>query len=693
MPIRLPIKPINLIFLATILVLPVAAPPVSVAHAQFTSPQGEFTPGPCTYDIPAGLQAGVDIECGTLTVPEDHANPDGGKIELGVAIFRSQAENPAPDPLFFAQGGPGGSTIATFGLLLGLNNPFASSRDVVLWDQRGTMYADPELRCEEFIAATVETLDQVLSDEEEARITIDAIDRCRERYSLQQVDPSLYNSRQNAADAEALRTALGYDQINYYGVSYGSLLGFYLMDAYPQGLRSVILDAVVLPQENFLLTAGQNMSRSFDRLFAACQASETCQASYPDLESTFYALVDRLNETPAEITIANPQTQNIYPALLDGDLFLTAIFQLLYPTEYIAFLPKIITDAANGDYDFLANAILPLLLFDDTISDGMYFSVICAENMDYTADDFRLDGLRPQISQAEARDLTLIKEMCEVWNVDSLQNSLETSVSSDLPVLLLSGGFDPITPPQNAELAAEALTSDQQVVFPAGGHGQLLSGECQNDIVLAFLDDPGAPLDTSCIPPDVDFVSRGDILPLPLTGNLFGSDITALFSDLFWLSLVLLALFAMAIALIVYPLRWLYRRTKSSPAGSLDGEAGEDKSSRGQLFIRMSPWLILLAAVFLVIFLSLVTSTIVSLVLDNNPIIFYGFPRATWPLFLLPFILLALGLLIAVGAVLRWLHSHGSLLDRILFSLLTLALFLGLLGLFQLGMFTAFFQA
>lgn len=668
--------------------------PTPTASAQISTPEGIYTPGDCMEGLPTNFPANVEVECGTLTVPEDHSRPAGATIDLSVLILRSLSENRRPDPVFIAQGGPGGTTIGTFGLLLQINNPFADNRDVVLWDQRGTDLSTPDLRCEEFVGATIETLDQVLSDEEEARITLEAINNCRERYAAQNINLSDFNSRQNAADAEALRKALGYEAINFYGVSYGSLLGFYLLDAYPQGLRTAVLDAVVLPQENFLIQAAPNMYRSFNRLFDACQASPSCSENYPDLEDKFYNLIDQLNSQPAEITIANPQTQTLYPALLDGDLFLTAIFQLLYPTEYIAFLPKIITDAYAGDYDFLTTAILPLLLFDDTVSDGMYFSVICAEFMGYSPDDLQLEDLPPQIREPEARDLALLQEMCQIWGVEPLANGLETINGSNVPVLLLSGEFDPITPPQNAAQAADSLQVDQNVVFPAGGHGQLFSGECQNQIVLNFLDEPMQPGDTSCIPKEVSFVTDRDILPLPLVDILFSSDINAIFRGLFWLGLVLFALLALYTALLVYPIRWVIRRIQSDKKNDLTNppETDTHPEHSPSLLIKSAPWLIFLAAIVLTLFVVLTASTATGLILDNNPIIFYGFPGSSWPLFILPFLFLALGMLIAFIAVLSWLQRSGSLLGRIYQSFLALSIFVGLLGLFQLGMFSVFFR-
>jgi len=64
----------------------------------------------------------------------------------------------------------------------------------------------------------------------------------------QGVNLSAYNTQESAADIEDLRIALGYQQLNLYGVSYGSLLVLDTMRFFPQSVRSAVIDGVVPPQ-------------------------------------------------------------------------------------------------------------------------------------------------------------------------------------------------------------------------------------------------------------------------------------------------------------------------------------------------------------------------------------------------------------------------------------------------------------
>jgi pimeloyl-ACP methyl ester carboxylesterase len=660
-------------------------------QAQPLDPTGEFTPGPCVVDLAPSLENGQEILCGYLTVPENYEQPDGPTIQLAVMVLKSQANGQNTQPVFFAQGGPGGSTIDTYTKLLRSDNPFNANYDVVLWDQRGTLYSRPDLRCTEMLQATIDTLDTELSDEQDEAVTLKAVQDCQTRLTSTGVDLSAYDSLENAADIEALRKALGYEQINFYGVSYGTLLGFHLLKEYPQTVRSAVLDGVVPPQTNFLVDAGQNMNRSFNALFDACTQDPDCNAAYPDLENAFYDVVNTLNTNPAQIQVLDSETGNVYPALLDGDLFLNTIFQLMYPTEYIPFIPRLIYSARQGDFQFLSNAILPLILFDRTISDGMYLSVVCAEDADFSPADINPDHLPKIIFDNESRDLATFKKICDVWNVAPLDAQVDDPVTSDIPVLLLSGGLDPITPPANASLAAETLSASQNIVFPTGGHGQVLSGECQNEVMLDFLQNPQQPVDTSCIPSKLDFLLPNDILPIAFMDELFGSDLQALLANLVWAVAIGFSILGLFTGVIIYPISWIIQRVRASsqqPPDDVDGiPQAEITAPMRNPWLAHAAWLVLFSFITLLLFVSLFAAVTYTLVVENNAIIFFGFPADNWPIFLLPLVFGLLAVVMLVIMFLRWIRSDGSVLSRSFLSLMVLSALIGVVGLAKLGLF------
>jgi pimeloyl-ACP methyl ester carboxylesterase len=399
---------------------------------------------------------GQEVECGTLTVPARHAEPAGPTIKLAVAIVKSTGANPAPEPLVLLQGGPGGSTIDTYSQLLFLpeGQRMLRERDVVLFDQRGTLYSQPALTCKPEEQRLIErTIEQDLSDEESERLSQEALLACRERLLQAGDDLSAFDSLENAADVEALRVALGYDQIDLYGVSYGSLLALHVMREHPQGVRSVILDAVVPTQTNFIAEVPRSQERAFGELFRACAEDPACNAAFPNLEQRTFALADRLDETPARVPVTDPESGKTYQMVMDGDTFLGFVFQLLYASNILPGIPLMIERTEAGDYTFLSG-VAPLFIFDRTLAQGMYYSVICAEDADFTPGEVDLSEVRPRFTEGAERELRSFEELCVKWDVELLPDTVDAPVTSEIPTLVLNGRFDPITPPAFGQTAA-----------------------------------------------------------------------------------------------------------------------------------------------------------------------------------------------------------------------------------------------
>ena len=228
---------------------------------------------------------GRPVECGYVTVPRRHADPSGPAIRLATVVIKSEAANRQPDPLFIAQGGPGGSSIDSFAQVLISSLDFrpATDRDLIVWDQRGTFYSQPALLCPEVTKATREAAQQVKPESPE---TVDSKElesyrTCGERLTREAGDLSAFNSVENANDVEALRVALGYDTINFYGVSYGTELGQYFMRQHPAHLRSMVLDAVVPMQFNLVTDVALVKQRIAEKYFQGCAKDPHCNDRVP----------------------------------------------------------------------------------------------------------------------------------------------------------------------------------------------------------------------------------------------------------------------------------------------------------------------------------------------------------------------------------------------------------------------------
>ncbi|MEN9936776.1 MAG: hypothetical protein RLZZ387_3355 [Chloroflexota bacterium] len=653
-------------------------PPAPVSAAPRVQRTAAFQPGPCTFELPAGIEDGRDVECGTLTVPEQHAQPDGPTIQLAVAIFRSTGASPAPDPLVMLQGGPGGSTIDTYSqaLLLPHGNRLLEERDVVLFDQRGTLYSRPSLICTEDIALVERTIEQDLSDEEGERLSLEASQACRDRLAAEGVNLSAFDSLENAADVEALRVALGYEQINLYGVSYGTLLALHVMREHPEGLRSVILDAVVPTQTNFNAEAPRSQDRAFSELFTACAEQPACNAAFPDLERRLFEQVDRLNAEPARVSVTDPETGKSYRMVMDGDTFLGLMFQLLYASEVLPGLPLLVDRVARGDYSFISR-IAPLFIFDRTIATGMYYSTICAEDADFTAQDVDLSQVRPPFAEDAERSAEAIAAICRQWDVELLADSVDAPVASDIPTLVLNGRFDPITPPAFGEDAAQTLTNSYVFTFGNTGHGAATADECPASIIAQFLAQPSERPDGSCVEakPAPEFFTPATILPTPaLNAPLAWFE----GKNLWQVGALLLSLLLLLSPFLVWPLAWVARVLSSRPAAP------------PRRFIGWARGLAVLAGVLALVFVVGLATTIISTAVDNEIVLLFGAPRWAAPLFALPPLLVLLAAGLVVAAALGWRGSAAwSGWQRGYYALLALAAvgFAAVLG--SMGMITA----
>lgn len=190
-----------------------------------------YEPGPCpkTAEPVAELDG---ARCGTLTVPENRTKPDGRKITLGVAIVAAEAAEPKPDPIVWLAGGPGDDAVGEAKMAIGggLNR----DRDVIFMSQRGTYSADPALTCrnvDEFNARATGLVSDAPSTEREH---VAATKACRDELAATGADLSAYNDIESAADYAALRTTLGLEEWNLYGISYGTQLALVTMRLHPE---------------------------------------------------------------------------------------------------------------------------------------------------------------------------------------------------------------------------------------------------------------------------------------------------------------------------------------------------------------------------------------------------------------------------------------------------------------------------
>ncbi len=430
----------------------------------------------CALVSPRGTQ--TDARCGVLTVPEDRANPGGRQIDLNIAVIPAIKRNPDPDPLFLLAGGPGQSAIETFPSLLPLLYDIHESRDIVLVDQRGTGKSNP-LRC-------LDMEDETLTDEQ----ALEQLKTCPQRL---EADPRFYTTEVAMTDLDQVRAALGYETINLYGASYGTRAALTYLRLFPQRVRTVMLDAVVEADFVMFMDAAVDGQAALDAFFARCAADPACHEAFPSLEQEFGDVLARLEQNPAEITIPHPLTNRPLELTVTPRLLTNMVFSTLYVPDLVATLPVSIHAAyTEENYVPLVSAAF---MVNAGLYDGMFYAVTCTE-------DALL--INPQEAARRGAESVFIDRtidfaaVCAEWPRGDVSAEFRAPVQSDVPVLILSGEADPITPPYHAEKAAESLSNDLHIIFPGMGHGNLAS-RCVANILRDFIQAGSlAGLDTSC---------------------------------------------------------------------------------------------------------------------------------------------------------------------------------------------------
>lgn len=461
------------------------------AQAQQTEQTPLFTPTDCPIENPTNFQ----MDCGTVQVPEDYANPDGIQLSLPLAIFRSP--NPQAEPVVLLMGGPGASAFLDIPIAIpDRYQRILANRDFIIFDQRGTGFVEPALACPGTMRGRFQGGGTA---EERAQRDNELLVACQDVIEQSGLRVANYQSAYNARDVELLRQALGYDTWNLLGVSYGSKLALVVMRDYPAGVRSVILDSVYPLQVDLYASRADNRPEAFTTLFEACVENSACNTAYPDLETQFYDLLRELNESPHAIGGR---------LRISGDWVAGNLFSSLYDTQRLPILPSTVARLADGDFEAARN-LFPEQV--DSVNEIMNISVQCNEEVAFSSLDsvLALTDRMPEPLQADfVFDTRKFYDLCSRWNTYVPNPAENRPISSDIPALVLSGEFDPITPPEWGALAAKDLSNSYFYTLNSVGHGVARSDDCAMGLVLDFLDDPMTAPDSTCVDlqPDVPFV-------------------------------------------------------------------------------------------------------------------------------------------------------------------------------------------
>jgi pimeloyl-ACP methyl ester carboxylesterase len=449
---------------------------------------------PCR--LSAEDQPAAFARCATLTVPLDPGDPSGATIELFVARIGALTATPRPDPLLIITGGPGESAVDFYLGLRGTFEQVRRDRELILMDQRGTGRSAEGFEC------------SVPEDLALDTTGADAMRRFVESCvgSLQH-DPRFYTTSVAVQDLDRLRAALGIEQWNVYGVSYGTRVAQHYLRRFPERVRALVIDGVVPPDLALGPDVARKAQRALDRIFERCAADAGCANRFAELPAEFAALLARLEAGP--LPLPTPPGAPASDEQFGANHLRALVRFLSYSGTTVSLLPVLLHEAHAGNFaPLVSQARITLRRLPEAISFPMSNSVLCTEDVPFIAAG-DTDGLADLYLGTQIVDAE--RAICAVWPAGKIDDDFKTPVVSDRPALVLSGSNDPITPPDYGErVIAGGLTNSAHLIGRDQGHGLAPIG-CLPRLLRAFLEKPAPQeLDAECLaaePPMPFFLS------------------------------------------------------------------------------------------------------------------------------------------------------------------------------------------
>lgn len=424
---------------------------------------------PCRIDGVA-----TELQCGVVQRPLDPAKPEGRQIEVHYLVVPAMARNKQPDPVLMLAGGPGQSAINVASQVLPRLSRLSNRRDLVFIDQRGTGRSAP-LECpDESRLPTAEALDP--------QAQLQRLRDCQAALEkLPYGDLRQFTTTIAMQDFDAVRAALGAERWNLVGGSYGTRAALEYQRQFPEHVRRTVLDGVAPPDMVLPDSFSTDGQAALDAMFSACEQEAACDQRFPLLRQRWSALLQGL---PRRVTVAHPISGEPESFTLRRDMLLRAVRGPMYVPALAAGLPAAIDAAARGRFDALMGLAGTMGSSKGVrLAMGMHFSVICAEDMPRLGSSADRPGADFGRSDAE-----LYSAVCKTWPRGAVPEAFYTMPKAQTPVLLLSGGADPVTPPRHGEHAGKALGDKaRHIVIAQAGHGVMGLG-CMRDVVYRFID-------------------------------------------------------------------------------------------------------------------------------------------------------------------------------------------------------------
>ncbi len=452
-----------------------------------TGGQGDdISPAPCGFTIDRALEEGVDYECGDLTVPQRRDDPTSVDIQVHFVRFFGSGNEPVAT--LYLDGGPGDTGQVIAGLPAKGIQGLAQAGDLVVVSQRGTAFSQPALMCPP--PGDGSQVEDLLA--------------CADDLSAGDVDLTAFNTPENADDIEDLRLGLGYAQWNLLGISYGTRLALEVMRRHPGSVRATLIDGVIPPDVNWQTEVHVSFWGAIEGLSGACAADPLCSNAYGPLDQALLDMITNLDADPLVVGREGGRMVEI-----TGTDAAAVVRQMMYVSSLYPIIPLVIASFRDRNLEPI-QGLLEAFFGNGAptggIAQGMHWSVKCSDlfnpeigpGIDATLMDAQIPEPLATLATVSHDD---VLQLCAAWPKPAPEPGLATPVVSDIPTLVSSGSFDPITPPHFGETVGGSLSNAREVVFANSGHGALMGSDCATGMAVAFILDPQGVVDsfdTSC---------------------------------------------------------------------------------------------------------------------------------------------------------------------------------------------------
>ena len=445
-------------------------------------------------------------QCGTVAVPVDFDEPDGAQAQL--AVIRVPASGTKIGMLVVNPGGPGASAVDTVaGMASALaGSPITTHFDLVGIDPRGVGHSTPELRCRTGAEFDADRTEPMVDYSPAGVAHIEELNREFAAQCLNRMGADFLANVGTAAavrDMETVRAALGDEQINYLGFSYGTQLGAAYAEQHPDRVRAMVLDGAVDPSLDPITKSINQMAgfqRAFDKYAADCAQAAGCPLGTDPAQfvARYRQLVDPLVTSPA--ATSDPRPLSYQDAI-------TGTASALYSPRYWTYLTSGLLGLQRG-----TNPVDLLLLADDyqrRDKNGQYqnrqdaFTAIRCVDAPYPTDpaawaeaDRRIREVAPFSSYGSFTGYAP-RDECALWPVPATTAAHPATSPGPGKVVVVSTTGDPATPYESGVALARQMDA-ALISFDGAQHTVVFNGDaCVDTAIVNFLVDSVLP------PPDL----------------------------------------------------------------------------------------------------------------------------------------------------------------------------------------------